>query len=74
MRLVKIDTQGESHTAIVNPDQIAYLAEGIYGTSIHFSSGEYIVCQGELNEVAERLFGEAEAGDYLIIPDKSAAA
>ncbi|MDE2436772.1 MAG: hypothetical protein KGM49_10975 [Sphingomonadales bacterium] len=68
MRLVKIDTQGESQAAIVNPDQIAYLAEGIYGTAIHFSSGEYIVCQGELAAVAEQLFAEGEASDYLIVP------
>lgn len=68
MRFVEIETQGESHTAIVNTAQVAFLAEGVYGTSIHFASGEYLVCIGELREVAERLFGgEATGDDYLIV-------
>jgi hypothetical protein len=37
MHLVKFETQGESHTAMVNPDQVAFIAEGLYGTSIHFA-------------------------------------
>lgn len=66
MNLIKFDTQGESHTAMVNPEQVAFLAEGIYGTSIHFASGEYIICQGEIDDVAARLFGAAPREDYLI--------
>lgn len=67
MRLIKFETQGESHTAVVNPDHVAYLAEGIYGTSIHFASGEYIICHGEIDEVAVRLAAAGASGDdYLI--------
>lgn len=66
MAFVELETQGESHRAIVNTDQIAYLSEGIYGTSIHFASGEYIVCVGELEDVRQRLFGEAPAESLLI--------
>ena len=72
MHLVKFETQGESHTAMVNPDQVAFIAEGLYGTSIHFSSGEYVICHGELDDVAQRLFGNAPREDYLIAtPDKT---
>ena len=66
MHLVKFETQGESHTAMVNPDQVAFIAEGLYGTSIHFASGEYVICHGELDDVAQRLFGNAPREDYLI--------
>lgn len=73
MHLVKFETQGESHTAMVNPDQVAFIAEGLYGTSIHFASGEYVICHGELDDVAQRLFGGGASEDYLIAtPDKTA--
>lgn len=74
MPLVKFETQGESHTAMVNPDQVAFIAEGLYGTSIHFASGEYVICHGELDDVAQRLFGKADADAYLIAaPDQTAS-
>lgn len=57
MGYVKLAIQGESHLGIVNTDQITYITQGIYGASIHFSSGEYLVCDGDLDEVAEKLFG-----------------
>lgn len=66
MALVELETQGESHRALVNTDQIAYIAEGIYGTSIHFASGEYIVCMGDLDEVKDRLFGTPPPESLLI--------
>lgn len=66
MHLVKFDTQGESQTAMVNPEQVAFIAAGLYGTSIHFASGEYLICHGELDDVAERLSGGAPTEDYLI--------
>ncbi|WP_296680056.1 hypothetical protein [Novosphingobium sp.] len=66
MQLVKFETQGESHTAMVNPDQVAFLAEGLYGTSIHFASGEYVICHGELDDIAHKLFGPKPASEYLI--------
>ncbi|MBS0475611.1 MAG: hypothetical protein JSR28_10780 [Proteobacteria bacterium] len=66
MHLVRLETQGESQAAMINPDQIAYLAEGLYGTSVHFASGEYLICSGELDDVARKLFGARAAADALI--------
>jgi hypothetical protein len=66
MALVELETQGESHRALVNTEQIAYIAEGIYGTSIHFASGEYIVCVGDLEDVRQRLFGAVIPESLLI--------
>lgn len=66
MGYVKLPIQGESHLGIVNTDQITYITQGIYGASIHFSSGEYLVCDGDLDEVAEKLFG---AGDQTASSD-----
>ena len=58
MRYVEVETQGESKTAIVNSDQVAYLAESIYGTAIHFASGEYLICVDTIHEIAAKLFGK----------------
>lgn len=66
MRYVEVETQGESRTAIVNTEHVAYLAESIYGTSIHFVSGEYIICLGDVHEIANRLFEGEGKEDYLI--------
>ena len=68
MRYVEVETQGESKSAIVNCEQIAYLAESIYGTAIHFTSGEYMICVGELRDVAERLFGVSKDEILLLQP------
>jgi len=73
MRLVKLETQGESHLALVNPDQIAYLTQGIYGTTVHFASGEHIVCQGELEDIVGQLFAEPGRDTYLIAEPRPAA-
>lgn len=51
--------QEEGQTTIVNTNEITYLREDIYGTAIHFTSGDHIICPGELNTVLERLFGES---------------
>lgn len=66
MALIELETQGESHRAVINTDQIAYIAQGIYGTSVHFASGEYIVCVGDLDDVRQRLFGAGEPESLLI--------
>ncbi len=66
MRYVEVETQGESKSAIVNCSQVSYLAESIYGTAIHFTSGEYLICTGALREVAERLFG-ASSEEMLLL-------
>ena len=58
MHYIEVETQGESKRVIVNCDHVSYLAESIYGATIHFDSGESIVCVGELRDIAERLFGD----------------
>ena len=63
MSFVRLQTQGESPLAIVNTEQIAYMTEGIYGASIHFVSGEYLVCVGDLAEVTEKLFGDVSKSE-----------
>jgi hypothetical protein len=73
MALVEIETQGESHRVVINTDQIAYIGEGIYGTSVHFASGEYVVCIGDLEDVKQRLFGSAEPESLLIAKPRTPA-
>lgn len=58
MSFVRLAIQGESHLGIVNTEQITYITQGLYGASIHFASGEYLVCDGDLDEVSAKLFGE----------------
>lgn len=61
MSFVRLAIQGESHLGIVNTDQITYITQGLYGASIHFASGEYLVCDGDLDEVSAQLFSNVAA-------------
>lgn len=54
MAFVSIPHDGLPPT-IVNTAQITYLREDNYGTAIHFSSGEHIICTAELTALAESL-------------------
>jgi hypothetical protein len=40
---------------VVNTDQITYLREDNYGTAIHFSSGEHIICPLDVETLLARL-------------------
>ncbi len=40
---------------VVNTDQITYLREDNYGTAIHFSSGEHIICPLEIDALMSKL-------------------
>lgn len=40
---------------VVNTDQITYLREDNYGTAIHFSSGEHIICPLEVEALLAKL-------------------
>ena len=40
---------------VVNTDQITYLREDHYGTAIHFSSGEHIICPLEIEALMSKL-------------------
>ena len=72
MRYAEVETQGESKMAIVNCSQVVYLAESIYGTSIHFTSGEHVICVGDLREIAERLLGESSEETLMLQPKAEA--
>ena len=40
---------------VVNTDQITYLREDHYGTAIHFSSGEHLICPLPIDTLLARL-------------------
>ena len=66
MAYIELETSGDSHRAVINTGQIAYLSEGIYGTSIHFTSGEYLVCVGDLDDVMQQQFSGQAHDSYVI--------
>jgi len=55
MPLIEIERSQLGEVTIVNPDQITYLRQDIYGTAVHFSSGEHIICSGEVDDVVAQL-------------------
>lgn len=54
-----------THMVAVNTDLITYMRQDTYGTAIHFTSGEHIICPMELEDLLERLAGK----DAPPIPD-----
>ena len=66
MAFVSIPQDGLQST-IVNTQQIAYLREDNYGTAIHFSSGEHIICTLELASLADLLHLETPPETLLIM-------
>jgi hypothetical protein len=70
MAFVTIE-HGADRKVAVNTDLIAYLRQDLYGTAIHFSSGEHIVTLLDLDELLRRLRGEtaplASATEALLI-------
>ena len=54
MTLAMIEHSAEQVT-IVNTDQITYLREDNYGTAIHFSSGEHIICSLDVDALLAKL-------------------
>ena len=54
------------HTTVVNTDQITYLREDVYGTAIHFTSGEHIVCPGDIAPLIAKLHNPQSPENLLI--------
>ena len=54
MTLTTIEHRAGQAT-VVNTDQITYLREDNYGTAIHFSSGEHIICPLEIDALLSKL-------------------
>ena len=65
MAFVSIPQDGLQST-IINTQQITYLREDNYGTAIHFSSGEHIICTAELTSLADTLQLGTSPEDLLI--------
>lgn len=65
MPLIEIERSELGEATIVNTDHITYLRHDIYGTSVHFSSGEHIICSSELDDVVAQL--NRQAPEKLLI-------
>lgn len=61
MNLTLIE-QNEGHATVVNTEQITYLRQDAYGTAIHFSSGEHVICPMDIDALVLKLHqGTAES-------------
>ena len=70
MRFVTVRRSTEQ-TTIVNVEQITHLSHDIYGTKIFFVSGDHIICPDDIDELSEKLFGEAARPEALLIERSS---
>lgn len=62
MTLAIIERNPNGQVTVVNTDQITYLRQDAYGTSIHFTSGEHINCPMEIDALLETLAGRSQLG------------
>ncbi|WP_309622726.1 hypothetical protein [Novosphingobium sp.] len=67
MKLSVIEIE-EGHTTVVNTEQITYLREDVYGTAIHFSSGEHVICAMGIESLMLKL--QDNAAEALLIRSK----
>ena len=65
MRFVMVHRSTEQ-TTIVNADQVTYLSHDMYGTKIHFTSGEHIICPEGVEDVCATLSGMKAPEGWLI--------
>ena len=65
MKLAVVEMEN-GHTTVVNTDQITYLRHDVYGTAIHFSSGEHIICPGDVETLIGKLQAKQSAETILI--------
>jgi hypothetical protein len=65
MKLAVVELEA-GHTTVVNIDQITYLREDVYGTAIHFTSGEHIVCPGDISPLIAKLQNPQTPENLLI--------
>lgn len=68
MKLSVVEIE-EGHTTVVNTEQITYLREDVYGTAIHFSSGEHVICTMGIDTLMLKLQGNAD--ETLLIKQKA---
>ena len=65
MKLAVVENEN-GHKTVVNADHVTFLRQDAYGTSVHFTSGEYIVCPQDMEFVIGRLEDHAPPETLLI--------
>ena len=65
MLLVEIERSELGEVTIVNPDQITFLRQDTYGTAVHFSSGEHVICGADMEKLVAQL--NRQAPEALLI-------
>ncbi len=68
MAFVTID-HDEHQTTVVNTDQVTYLRQDNYGTAIHFSSGEHVICPLDMESLVEKLTGKIKTDALMFSND-----
>ncbi len=68
MSFVIID-HDEHQTTVVNTDQVTYLRQDNYGTAIHFSSGEHVICPLDMDSLVAKLTGKARTEGLMFSND-----
>jgi DNA-binding LytR/AlgR family response regulator len=58
MALAIIERTAGGQITVINTDQITYLRQDAYGTSIHFTSGEHVNCPMEMDALLQTLEGK----------------
>lgn len=69
MKLTVVENEN-GHMTVVNADHVTFLRQDAYGTSVHFTSGEYIVCPQDMDFVIKRL-ENASTPEALLIKAKA---
>jgi DNA-binding LytR/AlgR family response regulator len=69
MALAVIERSIGGQITVINTDQITYLRQDAYGTSIHFTSGEHVNCPMEMDDLLETLNGRTP--ETLLIKQNS---
>lgn len=69
MKLAVVENEN-GHMTVVNADHVTFLRQDAYGTSVHFTSGEYIVCPQDMDFVINRL-QDVSAPETLLIKTKA---
>ena len=65
-----IERSPGGQVTVVNTEQITYLRQDSYGTTIHFASGEHVNSPLEMDALLARLSGEpSKAPETLLIKE-----
>lgn len=68
MTFVIID-HDEHQTTVVNTDQVTYLRQDNYGTAIHFSSGEHVICPLDMDSLVAKLTSKTRTEGLMFSND-----